>query len=577
MLIPRLKSCLTLLCFLGAALMASSEAVYLKDFLQGVKPGQDAGYALTRALKHCRSTGADKLVLPGGTLFITPAYLPEQYAFVSNNDESLKRIAFNLTGMQGFTIEGNGTSLLFSGFVTPFLMQGASDITVKEVNVDYVRTFHSEGVIEGSGKDYLDIRFTEEYPWTISEGRLKFRDKENNDYPYTNLLEFDPVKRETAFMAKDYWIFSNGSMPAEKLENGNVRIFKENLTGKTGNILVFGAGDRLIPCFIVSDSRKIYIQNVNIYHCGGMGVIAQRSGDITLDHVKVTPSPGKNRIISITADATHFSNCTGTIHMLDCTFENQKDDATNIHGIYAVIDTILSSHEMILQLKHSQQHGFDFLKPGVSLELADAKSLITYGQLKVREAERLNKEYTRIVLEAPLPGTVKVKDVVASTEANPDVVIRNCIMRGNRARGLLIGSRGKVLIENNHFHIAGASILFEGDGTYWYEQSGVRDVIIRNNLFENCNYGVWGKSCIEVGSGIRADREKSRYHQNILVEKNTFRGFDPRLVNIYCVDGFTFRNNLVEKTTDYPYIHEENRPIVTENCDRVVTDVKSGK
>ena len=102
-------------------------------------------------------------------------------------------------------------------------------------------------------------------------------------------------------------------------------------------------------------------------------------------------------------------------------------------------------------------------------------------------------------------------------------------------------------------------------------------MIIRNNLFENCNYGVWGKSCIEVGSGIRADREKSRYHQNILVEKNTFRGFDPRLVNIYCVDGFTFRNNLVEKTTDYPYINEENRPIVTENCDRVVTDVKSGK
>ncbi len=575
MLVSRYKRFFTLLLLLVTSLMARSEAVYLKDFLQGTKPGEDAGYALTRALNHCRATGADKIVLPGGTLFITPAYLPEQYAFVSNNDESLKRIAFNLTGMHGFTIEGNGTTLLFSGFVTPFLMQDASDITVKDVSVDYVRTFHSEGVIEGSGKDYLDIRFTEEYPWTVTEGRLKFRDKENNDYPYTNLLEFDPAKRETAFMAKDYWIFSNGSMPAEKLENGNVRIFKENLTGKNGNILVFGAGDRLIPCFIVSDSRKIDLRHVNIYHCGGMGVIAQRSGDITLDHVHVTPAPGKNRIISITADATHFSNCSGTIQMLDCIFENQKDDATNIHGIYAVIDTILSPHEMIMQLKHSQQHGFDFLKPGVSLELTDARSLITYGHLKVTEAERLNKEFTRIVLEAPLPTQVKVKDVVASTDTHPDVIIRNCKMRGNRARGLLIGSRGKVLIENNYFHIAGASILFEGDGTYWYEQSGVRDVTIRNNVFENCNYGVWGKSCIEVGSGIRADREKSRYHQNILVEENTFRGFDTRLVNIYGVDGFTFRNNSVVKTNDYPYIHEEKRPFVTENCDRVVIGMKS--
>lgn len=67
-----------------------------------------------------------------------------------------------------------------------------------------------------------------------------------------------------------------------------------------------------------------------------------------------------------------------------------------------------------------------------------------------------------------------------------------------------------MVIEDNYFHIAGAAILIEGDANYWYEQSGVRDVVIRRNLFENGNYGSpgWGSACIAVGSGI-PDRETS--------------------------------------------------------------------
>ena len=73
-----------------------------------------------------------------------------------------------------------------------------------------------------------------------------------------------------------------------------------------------------------------------------------------------------------------------------------------------------------------------------------------------------------------------------------------------KARGLLLGSRGRIVVEDNYFHIAGAAILFEGDANYWFEQSGVRDVVIRGNLFENGNYGCpsWGAACIAVGSGI---------------------------------------------------------------------------
>ena len=111
-----------------------------------------------------------------------------------------------------------------------------------------------------------------------------------------------------------------------------------------------------------------------------------------------------------------------------------------------------------------------------------------------------------------------------------------------------------MVIEGNTFHIPGAAILFEGDSRFWFEQAGVRDVVIRGNTFDNCNYGVWGTGCIQVGSGIADEfKSTSRYNRNIRIENNLFRVFSPLpLLCVYSVDGLTFRDNRLERTQDYP-------------------------
>jgi hypothetical protein len=105
--------------------------------------------------------------------------------------------------------------------------------------------------------------------------------------------------------------------------------------------------------------------------------------------------------------------------------------------------------------------------------------------------------------------------------------------------------------------------LFEGDARFWFEQAGVRDVVIRGNTFDNCNYGVWGKACIDVKSGI-ADEFKatSRYNRNITIENNLFRVFSPLpLLCVYSVDGLTFHNNRLERTQDYPTGNTKPEPM----------------
>lgn len=89
--------------------------------------------------------------------------------------------------------------------------------------------------------------------------------------------------------------------------------------------------------------------------------------------MEVVPAPGKKRMISITADATHFSNCGGQIRLIDCTFENQKDDASNIYGLYMPVDTIFDRAD--LGSLGTQRHTAQISVPGMAVEIVDNYTL----------------------------------------------------------------------------------------------------------------------------------------------------------------------------------------------------------
>ena len=529
--------------------------------------GEDATPGVRAILDRCREEGIHRLKIAPGRYDFWPDWAVEKYLFVSNNGEGLKRIAFPLVGFDGLEIDGSGATFVFHGFLVPFLVESSHNVRIKNLSIDFARPFHSEGKVLAATPESVDVEISEEFPYSIRNGMLVFTDGKtavNPEsavkkpaevlYPYGSLLAFDPVRRETAYMAKDRYGVSTG-IPAGEIGKRQMRLSISKVTAEAGNILVFGAAMRSVPGFILSETAQTSLENVTIHHCGGMGVIAQLSSDIELNGVKVTPPPGGRRIVSITADATHFVNCTGKIVMRNCLFENQKDDATNVHGLYAPILRILGPDKFEIRMANSDQAGLDFIRAGARLEVVDGPSLVTHGEMVVSAVKRLNKEISVITAKTSLP--LKKGDCVANLDANTaEVLIKDCVFRGNRARGLLLGSRGKMTIEGNTFHIPGSALLFEGDACGWFEQSGVRDVTIRNNTFDNCNFGVWGKACIEVGSGIRKDvRHTSRYNKNITIENNVFRVFGNRsILNIYSVDGLTFRNNQLERTAAYPAI-----------------------
>lgn len=534
--------------------------------------GKDDTLAVRAALTQAKKQGAAKLVFPKGRYDFYPDKAFERYQFISNNDEGLKRIVFPLDGMKGFEIDGQGADFLFHGYLSPVTVDNCRDIVLRNFTVDYERTFHSEGKILAVTNTYADVEIATNYPYSVENGILKFHDgkpgKERTLYPVRGLLEFDPVKRETAYQARDYWL--GDEVLAQDLGNRRVRLLREKLKGTPGNIFVFGPNHRLVCGIAITDSRSVTVEDVTLYHCGGMGVIGQRSHDLFVRRVKVTTPPGKNRIVSLTADATHFVNCGGQVVLEDCLFELQKDDATNVHGIYVRIVERLAPAIVDVKLVHPQQFGFDFIKKGEKLELVKGPALVTYGYPVVKQVERLNKEYTRLTFKDPLPDSVAIGDALAAIGDYAALTIRGCTIRGNRARGILLNSRGPTVVEKNVFHTAGAAILFEGDARFWYEQAGVSDCVIRDNLFDNCNYGVWGQALIECRAGIEpAYRAESRYNKNIRITGNTIRYFHPAILGFYSVQGLTFTGNTLEKTDAYPQWKPDAPRFVTADCDSV--------
>ena len=174
---------------------------------------------------------------------------------------------------------------------------------------------------------------------------------------------------------------------------------------------------------------------------------------------------------------------------------------------------------------------------------------------------------------------VEFENIIESVEGHyienishaANLTVKNSKFGKNRARGLLITTRGKVLVENNVFERAGAAIRISGDANFWYESGCVRDVTIRNNTFIDCNANSrWGSAVIDVAPQVL--KPAGAVHKNICIEGNTFKTFDIPLLWANCTENIIFRNNKIEKTETFPPKGIIKEMVTLENCMQTVVE-----
>ena len=506
---------------------------------------------LLAQLDDVRSGRSSRIVIPAGRHDVFPAQLPTRPCYISNNDSGVRPVLLDLTDLDGVEIDGQGAELVFHGEIIPLMAQRCRDLKVARFSIDWARPFLSQGVVRDADLGCLQLDMHSDHPFEIRDGRVVFVGREYESDYLRNMLAFDARRRETAFRAVDHY----GVMPTLRAQSdgkGRLSLFGNFVSpARAGEIMVIKHHGRRAAGMCFSFCRNVEVEEVTVHHAGGMAFVGQATRDITLRRCRVEPTPDSGRVFSSHADATHFTDCHGNIELLDCHFANQLDDATNIHGIYRRIDGSGTTDRLHARLVHHQQDGIETVSAGDTIALFDDRDFSEIGRAEVVSVSNPDSK----------SAMYELKHAVALREGNTiamrwdhdiHVHIRGCEARGNRARGFLISTLGKVVIEHNHLHVPGSAIAFNFDGNSWYESGPVEDVTIQHNHFDHCLHGVWGPALFSVRPEIEPKHRTLAANRNIKITHNRITASDPRLIYAHSLAGLRFEDNTLEWTDTYP-------------------------
>lgn len=509
-----------------------------------------------------------------------PEEARERYLTVSNNDNGMKKVIFDLCGMKDVSVEGDSSAFLFHGAVIPFAVTGCEDVSISGVSIDYDAPFTFEGTVVSVDRKSrtFTVRPDPANRYRILDGRFRFLGYDWESGLGENIV-FDPVTKSPYYNTARYQHWPLRQFTASDAGEGLVtfgNVHAQDLP-PVGSVWVdkgVHPQDRYCSAIVLTDSRDILVEDVHIYHSGAMGLIAQYCENVTVRGYSTARRESSSRMVTASADATHFTDCSGDILIEDCRFESMLDDAVNIHGTYMQMKRILSDDEFAASFGHRQQAGNHFADKGNILRFIDKSTMQPAGTGKVLSIERVNENWYIFRTDFPL-GTLGAPEnyAVENLSRGASAVIRNCSVKYNRARSLLLSTPGKVLVEGCSFSSMMAGIVICGDANYWYESGCTNDIEIRNNSFKDL--GIGGNSPqavlqIDPMIGPAGRTGDFFYHRNISFRDNVVETFDSQVIYALSVENLYIEGNRFIDSGTWPPLFGDLATIDVQDCGTVV-------
>ncbi len=519
------------------------------------------------------------VVFPAGRYDFWPHHCVEREYFESNTyDVNPKRLAIFVEAFNKFTLEGNHSEFIFHDRMQPVTVDGASDITLKNFSVDWDIPLTAQGEVIASDEEGFTMRLnTQESPYVIENSKLVFVG-EGWKSPLGEIMEFQPDTRFVEPYTGDEQALGHGwhDYKAREVSAGLVKIFRQGgfkRHPKVGNWLVLRHSTRDHAGMFIVNSQNVSVEQVRIYHTAGLGVLSQYSENISFNDVKVVPNREKGRFLSGHDDGFHFMACKGLIKVENCEWAGLMDDPINVHGTCVRITEIVSPTRLKCRFMHGMSAGMVWGNKGEKIGFIENKSMRTIGIGELTDFNFITKNEFIVEFKEPIPQPIQAGAALENLTWTPDVEIRNSVFGSCRARGLLLSTPGKILVENNRFESSGSAILIAGDANYWYESGAVTDVTIRNNTFEYpCMSSMYQfcEAIISILPEIPEPDPSYPFHRNIRIENNTFHPFDYPLLYAKSVDGLSFENNTLIRSTKIQPFHKRKAGITLDACKNVV-------
>lgn len=540
------------------------DTIYVRDL--GAKPYtyENSVLQLQAAIEACKQHKAKVLAFDEGRYDFWPENAIRKEYFISNTSteeecpSKIKTIGLLFENMQGLTIVGNNTTLMFHGKMTMIAFDQCKQITLNNIHIDFERPSGSEITYTKVDDEGVEVTFHRDSRYEIENGRIHlfgegWRSNKNH------CIEYNPETK--------HFTYSNGwqtlaSSPAREIAPGVVR-FKtpDSFRPQVGNTLTVRDIIRDQVGMFINESQDITLDNVDMHYMHGLGIVSQYTKNITMNKVKCTPRENSGRILASSADFMHFSGCSGKILVNACQFAGAHDDPINVHGTNLRAIEQVDENTLILRFMHGQSYGFNAFYKGDTVAFVKQSTMERFAFAEVSAVEKLTERTVKVTFDRKIPKGLELNhDCVENMTCTPELEIRNCYFTRTSTRGTLVTTPRKVVIADNTYYKTGMSaILIEGDAEGWYESGPVKDVLIENNTFIDCAYnGGPEHAVIALHPSNTVVNAEQPVHKNIRIFGNTFQTFGNPVLYAKSTEGIEFKDN---KITVTPSADASSKPL----------------
>lgn len=434
--------------------------------------------------------------------------------YVSNHDQPKSRKVFlPIEGKENLTIKGKGAKFIFHGRGMGILLRDTKNVTLSGISVDWnVPTIGEAVITDINAKGEVAAEWVVQCCWPKPNAMMLWDKDTHSIVPGTG---------------------------------DNCDLTK----AKVGDRISYRTWERPNPAVCLYRATDTIFKDFVIHSAYGMGILAQRSTNVSIIGGGVYPREGS--FTSTMADATHFSNCRGLIVSNGATYAGMMDDAINVHSTCLKIVEKTGPKQILCEYMHHQAIGFEVFEKGERIRVIRAPILTHGAEMTVEKVEMLDPRHVLIDYSLTDFGedpAFDIGDAVENATFQPAVNFVENTVKNNRARGALFTTPKPVLVEGNLFeNVSGTAILFAGDASGWYESGACEDVVIRGNSFINCLTSRYQfcEAVITAYPMVRElERQPTAYHKNIRIEDNVFRCPGKPLYYFLSTDDITYLNNI---------------------------------
>ena len=466
------------------------------------------------------------------------------YSGCSPNGE--KNIVFPIENARNLTVDGGGADFVFCDRVSPFLIQGCENVTLKNFTMDFSFLRYAFAEVKEISDAGLSLSIREDlFDYFVKDGHLFFVC--GSETIGTSDCKIS-MKRITRSATDTYFFYAVGCRaPRNTAASAIVATVQKTDAGvflayeKESERPDFSVGDTVClaydndrenRAFYAVDSKNILLQNVSLYRNGGMGFVADTCESITLDGFRLALKEGREEYYSSTADAIFLTNCTGDCILRNSEIRDTYDDAMNVHGYYTRVEESLSQTRVRLSFARPSHYGLIPYRVGDVLTVSDMASGNELGETAVT-AVFVNEDRSQIEIETDGKIALAVGMCFENKGRMPRLLVENNVVANCPHLRL---SAPCITVRNNHLDLTHASVLIHDLFTFWGENGAITSAEIYGNRFGKCGVcGISAQTCRPQGT--------NHIHGRIEIYDNDFEMPKSKALQIEACRNLIERNN----------------------------------